>query len=177
MSPSFLTACDPTRPPIFDLGGPHQPVAVRRRNKPIRQVLKQHETPMRNIAQLLREPDVTVAIVGATDNPAKYGSVIYRDLKRKGFKLYPVNPNRESVDGDVAYPNLAALPSSPTIVNYVVPPTQTIAVLEEAKRLGLANAWVQPGAESPEVLRYLQEQGFNYLANACIMVQSRLRAR
>jgi len=35
--------------------------------------------------------------------------------------------------------------------------------------------WLQPGAESPEALTYLQEEDFNYLANACIMVQSRAR--
>jgi predicted CoA-binding protein len=38
------------------------------------------------------------------------------------------------------------------------------------------NVWLQPGAESPEVLEFIQEHGFNYLANACIMVQTRLKA-
>ena len=97
-------------------------------------------------------------------------------LQRKGFTVYPVNPHRETVDGDAAYPDLASLPEPPTIVNVVVPPTQTLEVLADAERLGLRNAWVQPGAESPEVLTYLQERGFNYLANACIMVQSRVMA-
>ena len=49
---------------------------------------------MKDILQLLEEPNTTVAVVGATDSPSKYGSVIYRDLKLKGFAVYPVNPNR-----------------------------------------------------------------------------------
>lgn len=130
---------------------------------------------MKDIAALLDEPDTTVAVVGATDNPAKYGSVIYRDLKRKGFKVFPVNPERQTVDGDKAYPTLAALPEKPTIVNFVIPPEKTLAVLQECLQLGLMNVWIQPGAESPEVLKFLQESNFNYLANACIMVQSRLK--
>ncbi len=77
---------------------------------------------MTDIATLLNEPETTVAVVGATDNPTKYGSVIYRDLKRKGYSVYPVNPNRTEVDGDEAYPTLDKLPESPTIVNIVVPP-------------------------------------------------------
>ena len=132
---------------------------------------------MTDIATLLNEPETTVAVVGATDNAMKYGSVIYRDLKRKGYAVFPVNPNRAEVDGDKAYPSLDELPESPTIVNIVVPPTATIQVLKKSLELGLKNIWLQPGAESPESLAFLQEHGFNYLANACIMVESRLTAR
>ncbi len=132
---------------------------------------------MTDIATLLSEPETTVAVVGATDNPMKYGSVIYRDLKRKGYPVYPVNPNRTEVDGDKAYPTLDKLPESPTIVNIVVPPSVTIRVLRTSLELGLKNVWLQPGAESPETLAFLQEHGFNYLANACIMVESRLATR
>jgi hypothetical protein len=132
---------------------------------------------MKDIARLLEVPETTVAVVGATDNPSKYGHVIYRDLKRKGFQVYAVNPRRERVDGDRAYPTLAALPVKPTIVNIVVPPAITQSVLKDCLALDLRNVWLQPGAESPENLEFLQEHGFNYLANACIMVASRLKAR
>jgi hypothetical protein len=131
---------------------------------------------MTDIASLLHRDDTTVAIVGATDNPGKYGYVIYRDLKHKGFEVYAVNPGRETVDGDPAYRSLSDLPVKPTIVDIVVPPKTTLGVLEKAKELGYTNVWVQPGAESPEVMSYLTENDFNYLANACIMVQSRDRA-
>ncbi len=130
---------------------------------------------MKDIATLLDDPQTTIAVVGANDNPAKYGAVIYRDLKRKGFKVYPVNPNRKTVDGDPAYPRLADLPVKPTIVNIVVPPDVTMRILRDCLQLGLMNIWVQPGAESPQVLSFLQKNQFNYLANACIMVSSRMK--
>jgi hypothetical protein len=130
---------------------------------------------MKDIATLLDDPETTVAVVGANDNPTKFGAVIYRDLKRKGITVYPINPNRKTVDGDAAYPTLADLPVQPTIVNFVVPPTTTLEILEECLQRGLKNVWLQPGAESPEVLTFLQTNRFNYLANACIMVQSRMK--
>lgn len=130
---------------------------------------------MKDIAQILDQPDTTIAVVGATDNPAKYGYVIYRDLKTKGFVVYPVNKLRETVDGDPTFATLADLPEKPTIVNIVVPPEETLLILSQCLGLGLMNVWVQPGAESPSALSMLQENGFNYLANACIMVESRLR--
>jgi predicted CoA-binding protein len=132
---------------------------------------------IRDIASLLADDETTVAIVGATDNPAKYGYVIYRDLKRKGYKVFAVNPGRSTVDSDPSYPNLASLPAKPTIVNLVVPPAAGKAVLKECLALGLKNVWLQPGAESPELLAFLQEQDLNYLANACIMVTSRAQRR
>ena len=131
---------------------------------------------MKDIASLLDDPGTTVAIVGATDNPAKYGNVIYKDLKRKGFTVYAVNPRRDEIDGDPAYRSLQDLPLEPTIVNIVVPAEVTLEVLKQCKDLGLLNVWVQPGAESAEVLAFLQENSFNYLANACIMVQSRFQS-
>ena len=130
---------------------------------------------MEDILGLLEKPDTTVAVVGATDNPAKYGYVIYRDLKRKGFSIFAVNRNRTTVDGDPAFGTLADIPQAPTVVNIVVPPEETLGVLEECAKLGLMNVWLQPGTESAANLTFLQEHPFNYLANACIMVQSRLK--
>jgi len=130
---------------------------------------------METISTLLDEGDPVIAIVGATDNPAKYGNRIYRDLKGKGYRVYPVNPTRDTIDGDPAYADLADLPETPDIVNYVVPPPRTLRLLKRAKELGLMRVWVQPGAENADVMAYLNDHGFDYLANACIMVRSRVR--
>ena len=52
----------------------------------------------------------------------------------------------------------------------------TLDILQQCLDLGLRNVWLQPGAESPAVMAFLQKNDFNYLANACIMVSSRLKA-
>lgn len=127
------------------------------------------------VSAALLEPDTTVAVVGANDDPGKYGSVIYRDLKMKGFTVYAVNPKRDTVDGDRSYPTLADLPEPPTIVNFVVPPGVSMQVLAEAKELGHELVWMQPGSSSPEVRQYIESNGFDYLIDACIMVQARTR--
>jgi len=128
------------------------------------------------ISTLLNEGDPVVAVVGATDNPRKYGNMIYRDLKDKGFRVYPVNATRATVDGDPVFATLAELPEPPDIVNFVVPPSRTLRILEQAKDLGFTTVWVQPGAENEAVLDYLEDHDFDYLANACIMVRARVRS-
>ncbi len=127
------------------------------------------------ITALLYESDPVIAVVGATDNLNKYGAIIYRDLKAKGYRVLPVNPRRDTVDGDLAYPDLGSLPETPDIVNIVVPPQRTLGVLDKAEELGIENIWIQPGAEDQAVMDRLQSGPFQYLANACIMVRARAK--
>ena len=127
------------------------------------------------VSTALQDAATTIAVVGANDDPGKYGSVIYRDLKRKGFTVFAVNPNRDSVDGDPAYATLADLPIRPTIVNFVVPPAVSLRVLAEAAELGVELVWMQPGSSSPEVRQYIESRGFESLIDACIMVRARPR--
>ncbi len=132
---------------------------------------------MKDLIALLEDPNTTIALVGATDNPSKYGHIIYRDLKRKGFTVYPINSGRATVDGDQTYATVADIQEKPTIVNIVIPPNLTINILQQCLKLNLMNVWIQPGAESPEVITFLQNNDFNYIANDCIMVRSRMKVR
>jgi predicted CoA-binding protein len=124
---------------------------------------------------MLEQPGAIVAVVGATDAPGKFGGAVYRNLKQKGFAVCAVNPHRDTVDGDRAYPDLAALPVKPDLVSLVVPPAVTLEVLKQCLELGLTSVWLQPGAEDEAVLAFLEAEGFAYLAGVCIMVESHPR--
>ena len=128
---------------------------------------------MTDLTQLLSSTDIMIAVVGATDSPGKYGGIIYRDLKSLGYRVRAVNPNRETVDGDECYRNLAALPERPDIIDVVVPPGTGLGVAREALSLGYDNLWLQPGAESSALEEFLREKQMNFLSDSCIMVISR----
>ncbi len=127
---------------------------------------------MDDFAALLTDPETTVAVVGATDDSAKFGGRIYRNLKGKGYRVFAVNPGRETVDGDPCYPSVAALPAPPTIVDFVVPPRVTLEVLRECLALGLQRVWLQPGAEDEAVLAFAAQSGLMFRADDCIMVRA-----
>jgi predicted CoA-binding protein len=111
-------------------------------------------------------------VIGATDRPGKYGGIIYRDLKRKGYKVFAVNPYRETVDGDPCWHSVVDLPETPTIADFVIPAARGLLVLDECERAGIGNIWVQPGAESLELEERLQRGPFVWLTRACIMVRA-----
>jgi uncharacterized protein len=132
---------------------------------------------MSRFDSLLDEPGTSIAVIGATDDPHKYGGIAYRQLKAMGYRVFAVNPGRQTVDGDPAYRDLAALPEAPTIVNFVVPAHIGARVAEEALALGYTNLWFQPGAESPSLTKRLVDAGADVLTDACIMVRARWAKR
>lgn len=112
-----------------------------------------------------------IAVVGASNNSSKYGYRIYKDLKDAGYKLYPVNPREEQIQGDKAYPNIGSLPEKPDVVDIVTPPQATEKVVREAVDQKIDVVWMQPGAESKEAIDYAREHGVSVIHNACIMIE------
>ncbi len=127
---------------------------------------------MPDIGEHLHRSDTVIAVVGATDTPWKYGGKIYCDLKAKGFQVRAVNPNRDSVDGDPTYPDLAAVPDEIDIVDLVVPAEIGAQIVADAAELGLTHIWFQPGAESPEVIEQAEAAGLDVIHHQCIMVRA-----
>jgi predicted CoA-binding protein len=127
---------------------------------------------MTSIEEHLRSSDTVIAVVGATDSPWKYGRRIYCDLKSKGFRVRAVNPNRETVDGDPAYPDLASVPGRIDIVDLVVPPDVGHQIVADMAELGLAHVWFQPGAESTSLIAKAEAAGLDVIHHQCIMVRA-----
>lgn len=130
----------------------------------------------KDLTPTLLEPGTTLAIIGATDTPRKYGGIIYRDMKAKGFKVYGVNPGRDTVDGDPCYRSVKDLPEIPTIAVFVVPAPRGVRALAECKEAGIKNIWIQPGAFSAEFRSALEDSDFDWVAETCVMVRARVHA-
>lgn len=114
----------------------------------------------------------TWAVVGANTDPQKYGNMIYRKLKSKGYKVYAVNPVYKEIDGDKCYRNLSALPEKPDVVNLVVTPKRSLLYAIEAKALGINNLWFQPGTYDEIVLNKVDELELSAV-QACVLVATR----
>ncbi|MCB1176043.1 MAG: CoA-binding protein [Leptospiraceae bacterium] len=116
--------------------------------------------------------DLKIALVGATNDSRKYGNIIYKDLKSKGIKVFGINNKATTIDGDIAYHNVEDLENKPDIINFVVPPKIGFEIVKKLNENGYDNFWFQPGAESDEIINYLETNKKNYLAYACVMVKT-----
>lgn len=108
------------------------------------------------------------AVVGASENSSKYGSSIFKKLKSKGYTVYPVSPNYETIYGEVCYKDLSSIPEKPDVLDMVVSPKIGRGIIEEAHKLGIKNLWFQPGTYNDELLKLVEEMGFNAV-QACVL--------
>jgi len=112
------------------------------------------------------------AVVGATENSEKYGNKIFRKLLSRGYKVYPVNPKYDTIEGVPCYKDLSSLPEKPDVIDMVVSPAKGRPVLEEAARLGIRNIWFQPGTYDDDLLEFAKSKGLTYVL-ACVLVALR----
>ncbi|GAB4539979.1 MAG: CoA-binding protein [Anaerolineae bacterium] len=112
----------------------------------------------------------TLAVVGASRDDKKFGNKVYKDLIRKGYQTYPVNPHAGEIEGQPCYPDLKSLPELVDGVVFVVPPAQTEQMVREAAGLGIVRVWMQQGSESEEAIRFAEEQGMSVVAGECILM-------
>lgn len=113
-----------------------------------------------------------MAVIGASANRSKYGNIIVRDLKRKGYEVYPVNPKLDELEGLKCYRSLEDLPKDVELIVFVVPPEIGIEEARKAVSLGFKSLWFQPGAESKEIEDFLKNQDVEYSFYRCVMVET-----
>jgi predicted CoA-binding protein len=110
------------------------------------------------------------AVVGATDNPGKYGNQIVNNLKKRGYEVYPVNPKLKQLEEIKCYASLDEIPVKVDVVDFVVPPGVTEAILKDCKRLGLSRIWLQPGSENEAAIAYCNNNNLKVVQGVCVML-------
>ena len=80
----------------------------------------------------LMEPE-SVAVVGASRNPAKLGAIVLRNLVSLGFngRIYPVNPNANEIMGFKAYSSIKDIPDNVDLAVIVVPAPQVLEIVRD----------------------------------------------
>jgi predicted CoA-binding protein len=111
----------------------------------------------------------TVAIIGASADRTKYGNKAVRAFLKQGFQVFPVNPKAAEVEGLPAFPSVSAVPVRPHLISVYLPPQVVLQVLPEIAARGCDELWLNPGAESPEVLAEAKRLGLNVI-QACSIV-------
>ncbi len=109
----------------------------------------------------------TFAIIGVSQDPDRYGHEVFEALLKKGYKVYPINPKYEMVDGHPCYPSLEMLPEKPDVAVVVVPPTVTEKVVETCVRLGIGTVWMPPGTWSSQAVELCTVWGIQEVHEVC----------
>ncbi len=112
----------------------------------------------------------TLAVVGASRDGKKFGNAVFKALRLKGYRLYPINPKANVIEGEQCYPNLKALPEKVDGVILVVPPDKTEQIVQEIAAEHIPRVWMQQGSESKAAIQYCVEHGVEVIAGQCILM-------
>lgn len=113
------------------------------------------------------------AVVGASNDCTKYGHIIWRFLKDRGYTVYPVNPHEKKIGQDQCYPAVADLPEKPDVVSVIVPPKIAQLIVAQCGAEKIDYVWLQPGAESEEAVEIGKKTGVHVITDACVLVEMR----
>lgn len=128
-----------------------------------------HDSASSSIKQFFLSSEY--AVVGASVDRSKYGNKVLRCYMQHQKKVWPVNPNQNSIEGLVVTHQIADLPPAVKSISIVTPPAITEQIVEQAAAHGIESIWMQPGADSLKAIEKCTAMGINVIADgACILM-------
>ncbi len=114
----------------------------------------------------------TVAVVGVSPDPLRPSNGVYHYLKSAtDYELYPINPMIDDLDGKRAYPDLAALPVVPDMVDVFRRQDQLRSVLEQAIAVGAKSIWLQQGLWDEQLAADAETARMTVVMDRCLKVE------
>ena len=119
----------------------------------------------------------TVVIIGASSRRNKFANKAVRAFTDAGYTVYAIHPKEQEVEGLTVYRDVADIPGSVAVANLYVSPAIGINLLEGFKDKGISTGYVNPGADSPELLDKGAELGLEMRAECSILAIGRTPAQ
>ncbi len=111
----------------------------------------------------------SIAIIGASTNRNKYSNKAVRAYLASGYAVYPVNPRAAEVEGQKCYPSVLDIPVTPGEASFYVPSAIGLQLIEEVAAKGIRKVWLNPGAESDELIEKARSLGIEPVT-ACSII-------
>lgn len=113
-----------------------------------------------------------IAVAGVSRQAAGHGgNVVYKRLKDRGYEVFAVNPNADTVEGDPCYRDLASIPGGVDAVVIATNASDSASVVDECARLGIRRVWMHhfmgPGSVSDEATKAGRKAGMTVIAGGC----------
>ena len=109
-----------------------------------------------------------IAVAGASRDPKKFGGTVIKDLKERGFELFPVNPNADEIQSLKCYSAVTDLPDDVKHLLILTSKNKTAEIASQAVQKKMEMVWIQQMSETPETLAVLEEAGIPFIQKKCI---------
>ena len=112
----------------------------------------------------------SIAILGASLDRSKFGNKAVRVFADRGYKVYPVNPKADEIEGHKAYRSISDIAEKKLdMVSFYLPPAVGLQVIEEVAKKEIGELWLNPGSESDALISKAEALGLRTIV-ACSIV-------
>lgn len=113
-----------------------------------------------------------IAVTGVSRSPASHGgNVVYQRLRERGYKVFAVNPNADTVEGDTCYMDLKSIPGGVEAVVIATRPSIAEQTMRECVELGIDQVWMHrsfgAGSVSDDATAYGRRHGVTVIDGGC----------
>lgn len=112
----------------------------------------------------------TIAVIGASRDPKKFGTEAMNHLVSQGYHLIPVHPEAESIADIACVKSIAELGKDVQALFIALPKDKVDAILQQALDHGISNIWIQQFSDGPQTQTIIQASEANILTGRCIFM-------
>jgi len=134
--------------------------------------INSHET-----IQEILENCKTIAVVGLSSDPGRASHGVASYMRRRGYKVIPVNPNETEVFGDKAYPSLADVPEKIDLVDIFRRSSEAGKAVDEAIAVGAKAVWLQEGVIDEAAAERALDAGLLVVMDRCWLKEHALNGK
>ena len=111
----------------------------------------------------------TVAVIGASASRAKFGNKAVRAYRAAGYRVLPITPKHNEIEGLRAYPSVLDVTGPIDLATIYVPSRIGEQLIHEIAQKAIPEVWVNPGAESDALIAKARSLGLEPI-QACSII-------
>ena len=119
----------------------------------------------------------TVAVIGASSNREKFGNKALRAFAQRGYTVVPINPTEAEVEGHRAFASVLDVPGTIDMATLYVPAPVGVRVMDDLVKKGVAEVWLNPGADDRTVIEKARSLGLKTVQHCSIIAIGESPAR
>lgn len=112
-----------------------------------------------------------LAIVGVSRDSKDFSRALFRDLRKRGYDVVPVNPGVAEVEGERCFARLQEVTPPVQGALVLTPAAKSEQVTRDCAEAGISRVWLHrgagTGAVSQEAVDFCRQHGMHLVAGHC----------